>query len=137
MSLLEWKDQYSLGDEALDHEHKSLIGLINAVHEEIMISGDGGDQTRILGGLGKISASVSAHFALEERQMKAQGYRHLVPHKSDHEKLLDEISDIMEAVEDGLFEDFGERLSKVLKDWFSIHFQTFDREYHDHFPQSA
>ena len=49
MSLLEWKDQYSLGDEALDHEHKGLFDLINAVHEQIMISDGGGDQTQILG----------------------------------------------------------------------------------------
>ena len=29
MALLQWKDQYSVGIEAVDHEHRELIDLIN------------------------------------------------------------------------------------------------------------
>jgi hemerythrin len=130
MTLIEWKDQYSLGNQALDHEHKTLINLINQVHTQILDGSPDVAGERILSGLGEISSSVAAHFALEERAMVASSYANLVEHKADHEKLLDEISDIMEAVESGFFEDFGERLSLTLQDWFSIHFQTFDREYH-------
>ena len=32
MPLLEWKDSYSVGIAAVDHEHRELIDLINTAH---------------------------------------------------------------------------------------------------------
>ena len=39
MQLLQWKDEYSVGIDAVDYEHKELIDLINRLHEEL----DAGD----------------------------------------------------------------------------------------------
>lgn len=130
MTLLVWKDQYSLGNEALDHEHKELIRLINAVHGEIEREGEDDNQARILGGLSEILNAVSAHFALEEKEMQALAYREFPAHKADHEKLLDEICDLIETVEETAVRDIREGLSALLEAWFSIHFQTFDRDFH-------
>jgi len=33
MALLRWKDEYGVGIEAVDYEHKELIDLINRLHE--------------------------------------------------------------------------------------------------------
>ena len=48
---------------------------------------------------GDLFKAISAHFALEERFMRERGYDQLVQHKNDHERLLDEIRDIMEDFE--------------------------------------
>lgn len=128
--LIEWKDHYSLGNEALDHEHKELIRMINAVHQEIGISGEGTADEAVLRGLTEILNAVSAHFALEEREMQASTYSDFPAHKADHEKLLDEICDVIEKVEDLGVWDIREGMSAVLEAWFSVHFRTFDREYH-------
>ena len=130
MTLLEWKEQYSLGNEALDHEHKELIGLINTVHEEIERSGETDNQARILDGLSEILKAVSAHFALEEKEMRALDYKEFPAHKSDHEKLLDEICELIETVEEAEVNDIREDLSAVLEAWFGVHFQTFDSDFH-------
>lgn len=130
MTLLEWKEQYSLGNEALDHEHKELIGLINAVHEKIERTGEKGNQVKILDGLAEIQNAVGAHFALEEKEMVVLKYQNFPAHKADHEKLLDEIYDLIETVEDTDVHDIREGLSAILEAWFSIHFQTFDRDFH-------
>lgn len=130
MTLLEWKEQYSLGNEALDHEHKELIGLINAVHEKIERAGEEDNQARILDGLTEIQNAVGAHFALEEKEMVILKYQNFPAHKADHEKLLDEICDLVETVEDADVHDIRESLSGILEAWFSIHFQTFDRDFH-------
>lgn len=130
MTLLEWKEQYSLNNEALDHEHKELIRLINAVHVDIEKASGEDDQARVSEGLQEILSAVSAHFALEEKEMRAGAYAELASHKADHEKLLDELYDLIEVVEDKGVEDIRDGVSAILEAWFSVHFQTFDRDYH-------
>ena len=130
MTLLEWKVQYSLGNEALDHEHKELIRLINAVHGEIEREGEDDNQVSILDGLTEILNAVGAHFALEEKEMQALAYQEFPAHKADHEKLLDEICDLVETVEETGARDIRDSLSAILEAWFSVHFQTFDRDFH-------
>ena len=130
MSLLEWKEQYSLGNEALDHEHKELIRLINEVHTEIGAAGGEDGQARVMEGLEKILSAVSAHFALEEKEMQVEAYPEFPAHKGDHEKLLDELYDLIEVVEETGVQDIRDGVSAILEAWFSVHFQTFDRDYH-------
>ncbi len=40
MPLLQWKHRYSVGIEAVDHEHRELIDLINTLHEMIIAKRD-------------------------------------------------------------------------------------------------
>jgi hemerythrin len=64
MALLQWKDQYSVGIDAVDHEHKELITLINRLHNELMAKSE---KLSIDAFFGDLFAGISAHFALEER----------------------------------------------------------------------
>ena len=97
MSLIEWKDEFSLGVAAVDLEHRELIDLINDLHR---LLGAGANNDQVVTMLGEIFAQISAHFALEERYMRETLYPHLSEHKADHEALLDELRDIMDEGED-------------------------------------
>jgi hemerythrin-like metal-binding protein len=126
MKLLEWKPEFSVGNTAVDHEHRELIDLINNIHAGIS-EGVGRDQ--LASGLGEIYAQIAAHFALEEKAMRDAGYAGYAVHKDDHESLLDQIADIIDAVE--LEGSFDERaLSSALSLWFSEHFRTHDAQLH-------
>jgi hemerythrin len=123
MSLLEWRDEFRIGIDEIDHEHRVLIGLINAAHAR------GAHADRLDAALGEIHALIAAHFALEEKDMGARHYPALPAHKVDHERLLDELREIMDrAAEEGasLDAEFGERLAT----WFSEHFRTHDAALH-------
>ena len=37
MALIEWKAHYSVGVEAVDHEHREMIDLINDVHDNLLV----------------------------------------------------------------------------------------------------
>lgn len=126
MALIEWKDHYSVGIEAVDHEHRELIELINRVHEELL-AGDG--EAAVTAFLGEIFKGISAHFALEERFMREHGYDQLREHKGAHEALLDEIRDIMDGYEADPRES-SRRLSDELDAWFTEHFRTHDARLH-------
>lgn len=126
MSLLEWHEEYSVGVEDVDHEHQEMIELINQVHEELQDPRSGVGVDRFLG---EIFARISAHFALEERIMQEARYEEYSAHKEDHEKLLDELRDLMEDYE--ARKKLNEViLGRTLSDWFGIHFRTFDARLH-------
>jgi hemerythrin-like metal-binding protein len=126
MTLLQWRDEYRIGIAEVDHEHQELIGLINDLHATLGVDRTSG---RIEEFLGEIHARISAHFALEEKDMQARWYPEFNQHKADHERLLDEIRDLMdEQSESGVLdeEDFSRRLAA----WFGDHFRTYDARLH-------
>ena len=79
--------------------------------------------------LGEIYARISAHFALEERLMREHDYDEYDAHKADHERLLDDLLELIDDYEEDRVEDlaaFGARLDG----WFSEHFRTRDARLH-------
>ena len=126
MGLLHWEKRYSVGIEAVDHEHCELVELINRLHEQAKAQGS---KVAVLGFFGDLYKAISAHFALEERFMREKGYDQLRQHKGDHERLLDEIRDIMEDYEvNDIFEE--RQLAQRLDAWFSRHFESHDARLH-------
>lgn len=126
MSLLEWDERFLIGVPSVDYEHRELIGLVNEAYERLNRSGD---KWAILDFLGEIYTRVSAHFALEERLMREKRYDRYAEHKTDHERLLDEILDIMDGYEDEKFFSDGQ-FARALRAWFGDHFQTHDARLH-------
>ncbi len=126
MSLIQWRDEYSVGVAAVDHEHQELIATINELHDAMRTAVD---HDHVVDALGKIYAQISAHFALEEKIMRDARYSAYPEHKLDHETLLDELRDIMDSVDDqGNYDEAG--LSQDLDRWFSDHFRTHDARLH-------
>lgn len=126
MVLIKWRDDFKTGIDAVDHEHEQLIALINEAGEAIEV---GADRTAIESCLGEIYARISAHFALEEAIMRARRYDQYEDHKADHERLLDQIRDIMDAAELPS-ERLGRDLAERLQSWFVTHFKTKDPRLH-------
>jgi hemerythrin len=128
MSLIEWNDEFNLGIETIDSEHRALVALINALHEAMSA---GAGRADIVEGLSQIYALVASHFAREEAFMRDTRYMAYAEHKEDHEVLLDDLQEILDQVgSDGQYEEA--RLSEDLQYWFSEHFRTHDARLHHH-----
>jgi hemerythrin-like metal-binding protein len=125
MSPIKWKPQYSVGDPAVDHEHRELVDLVNTAGAAILDGQPDADVNRCLGDLMR---AISAHFAHEEKQMRRAAYDEFAPHKADHERLLDALRDIMDGVQDT--PTAADRLTAALEAWFSEHFQKHDAKLH-------
>jgi len=128
MVLIEWKDEFSTGVPDVDHEHRQLVGLINELHAAL--SAEDPDFT-VMDFLGEIYAHVSAHFALEEKIMRERNYDQFEDHKRDHERLLDELRDIMDDYEENAYFSDAAFAAHV-EHWFSEHFRTRDARLHRH-----
>ncbi len=129
MALVEWRDDFKIGIDSVDYEHRQMIELINDVHAKL--SNDA-PQNEILAFLGEVFTRISAHFALEERIMRGWQYDQYEDHKADHERLLDEIRDIMDGFEAGTIAAAERELSARLNAWFTEHFKTKDARLHRH-----
>lgn len=127
MALIDWRKEFETGVAEVDHEHKELVGLINRLHESI---GSHATRDTISDFLGEVFAKISAHFALEETVMRKHRYDHYAEHKADHEKLLDDLRDIMDAFGDETAIDYEAALSTAVRDWFVNHFKTKDARLH-------
>ncbi len=127
MTLIEWRKEFETGVAEVDHEHKELVDLLNELHAKL---GAGASQDEISAFLGEVFGKISAHFALEETVMRKHKYDEYLAHKTDHEKLLDDLRDIMDSVEAGKFENYETALDTAVRDWFVNHFKTKDARLH-------
>lgn len=127
MVLIEWRKEFEIGIASVDYEHEHLISVINALFERL--SGEHSMED-VQGHLGEIHALIEAHFALEEKIMRDTRYDEYAQHKADHDRLLDDIRDIMVEALDrentGVHESLGERIEA----WFMTHFGTHDTRLH-------
>ena len=126
MVLLEWRAEFETGVPDVDHEHRELVALINELYDTMAAAAPVGE---VLEYLGEIYARISAHFALEERLMREHDYDEYEPHKADHERLLDDLLELIDDYEADRVEDltaFGARIDA----WFTEHFRTRDARLH-------
>lgn len=128
MPLIEWKDEFEIGIPSVDYEHRGMILMINKLHGKLA---ENAGKDMISGFLGEIHALVSAHFALEEKEMIEMAYDAFEEHKDDHEDLLDQIRDIMDELEQDDSGDIMKNLSGRLNSWFTEHFKTRDASLHN------
>ncbi len=127
MALIEWKEAFKVGVPSVDYEHRCLIDLLNELHAGLQGEADKEAVSRFLG---EVHARISAHFALEEKIMRDHRYDLYEDHKADHERLLDEIRDIMEHYENDDYFNYEEVLASHLHGWFTAHFKTRDARLH-------
>ncbi len=129
MARLEWKPEYSVGIDAVDHEHQELIDLVNRIHDVI----EGGRPAdEVEEAFGDLFRAISSHFALEERFMREHGYDQFREHKAEHEELLDELRDIMDDYREGRAGP-ADRLTTAVERWFSDHSRIHDARLHKRF----
>jgi hemerythrin len=122
MALLEWREDFNTGVAAVDYEHRQLIDVINTLGEKLKTD----DSDAVAGHLAELHDRIAAHFALEERMMRERAYDGYAEHKADHERLLDEIRDLMDEHHVGGFRSAADVLAQRLDRWFTVHFSTLD-----------
>ena len=126
MALLHWRDAFNTGIPSADYEHRRLFELINELHDTL----NSGDAAGTEAFMGALHDKIAAHFALEERLMRDVGYDGYIEHKADHERLLDDIREMMEEQRAGRYQQAPDRLAGRLERWFSVHFNTLDARLH-------
>ena len=126
--LLTWRDEYSVGNDAMDLQHQRLIKLINELDEVIQKGRAIEELTPILDG---IIDYTKTHFASEEGHLEKIGYPDIDEHKKAHALLIRQVTDLRnDAMGDD--PDVMQRLLVFLETWLISHIVGIDKRYGKH-----
>lgn len=125
MGNLVWDPSYSVGVEILDHQHKNIISMINALSSK----SDARVYSETISELlTRLVQYASEHFKTEERLLEKYGYPDLVAHKEKHKayrlKAVEFCSKTMAHDQSVPLE-----LKTFLEKWWENHILEVDAEY--------
>ncbi len=122
---LVWKDEYSVGVEEMDNDHKKLLNLINQLQTAVhYYTGQEFEQKA----LDELVDYTKTHFKKEEKLMEDNGYADLEAHKKQHEMFIAKINGFLVQYNQNSEVTVVDTL-KFLKDWLIKHINGTDKEY--------
>lgn len=123
MELLRLEDNLKLNVSEIDSQHAVLIDLVNQLYAAMQQAAG----REVLDGLlSRLVEHTRAHFFYEERLMSQHGYPGYEAHKSDHDRLMRHLLDLVERYYSGdLLLSFAVVLE--LKGWATIHIEKSDK----------
>jgi len=121
----QWKDEYSVGIESIDLQHRKLIGLINQLQTAVDYSTGESFEREALDEL--VDYTVT-HFRYEEDLMEEHGYPDFEAHRAQHDDMVKKVSEVIEKYknnQDNAMKD----ATAYLKNWLINHINGTDKQY--------
>ncbi len=125
MATLKWKEEYSVGVDMFDEQHKVFFRIVSDLHEAIT---RGKEQTVLDDIFRQLVKYTEFHFESEERYFDEFHYEDAVEHKEAHAHLCKQIADLKEKKEQQKLDDPYELLD-FLEDWLIEHIMGMDKKY--------
>ena len=129
MKRITWRDEFSVGVEEMDRQHKKLLAMINRLVEEQHTLTDPKTNAELLDGMVEYAQE---HFRAEEYLMAEYDYDRKAWQEKQHMEFLDKTLSFMSA------SDVGPNILSValldfLSSWLVNHILTEDMQYKDFF----
>jgi len=99
MPYLEWKDSLAMGIKSIDDQHRQLVDMVNALHDEAETSGHLHCPAPEL--VARLKAYAAEHFHIEEGYMQAFGYPEFETHQKEHEGFIATVNGFETACTEG------------------------------------
>ena len=124
-SFITWKDEYSVGLDSIDQQHKKLINLINQLTTTVDYS-TGEEFEREA--LAELVDYTKTHFTFEEGLMEDNGYPDFEAHKAQHRLMIAEVEAVLAEYEQD--HDAAMRHAcNYLQEWLINHINGTDKKY--------
>jgi len=125
MAFMPWSEQFVLGIESIDKQHRWLLNATNQLHEQIeSAQPDGAVVRKILEGLVEYTVN---HFIQEEELFVRFGYPELEAHQEEHDRFTRKTIHLLLNFEKG--EAVTESALEFLKNWLVHHILVVDKAY--------
>ncbi|MDH3979222.1 MAG: bacteriohemerythrin [Gammaproteobacteria bacterium] len=122
---IEWRDEYSVGIDSIDQQHRKLINLINQLATAVDYS-TGEEFEREA--LAELVDYTKTHFSYEEGLMEENGYPDFEAHKAQHNAMIREVDAVLAEYEED--HDLAMRHGfNYLKSWLIDHINGTDKQY--------
>jgi hemerythrin-like metal-binding protein len=129
MEHIVWSDDFSVGVDEMDYQHKRLVGMINRLIDLTSLTRT--DQSVIQAAYLKVLSDMvqyaAVHFDTEERYLKAIGYSDFDNHIEEHKSFSKTANDLEQKAAEGDLDIAG--TSQFLQKWLSGHILHSDMDY--------
>lgn len=95
---MEWHDNYCIGVEEIDHQHKELVEMVSRLQATLV---HGNINQEVANALRFLVEYTKRHFADEERFMESINYGELAHHKDLHRKLINDVVVVLMDIKKG------------------------------------
>ncbi len=128
MAQLEWNDDYSVGIDLIDAQHRGLMNLLNELNAYQEDEPESRDFEQIIDDLINY---VSEHFATEEAFFEETAYPQMDQHIIEHQFFVEKVNDIASDYYSMDVKDIRQMI-EFLSNWYSKHIMKTDRKYIAH-----
>ena len=133
MELLSWNENYSLGIQEIDNQHKQLIELVNELYTAMMTKKTKDSLQKVLEGL--VNYTIN-HFNTEETYFRKFNYSSTIAHVEEHQLFVAKVLEFQNSFNEGKTTVSMEILS-FLRDWIVQHILGSDRQFISLFIQNG
>ena len=130
---IKWSDEYNIGIEYIDQDHKKLVHLLN----QFSIAYDYAQcEDFEREALTDLVSYTKYHFKREEKLMADYGYPGLVEHQKEHQAMIDTVDDYVKIYEKQ-GHDSLKQVTNLLTFWLFNHIQESDKQYRDYLEEQG
>lgn len=131
MGWTRWHDEYSVGIEEIDHQHKDLIHCISSLEQAV----DKGDEKQrwsaIHYAIVQLSDYTRIHFSVEESLMHILDFPEREAHMDQHKMFVTYLRDIeRKSITQDVRQD---DIVSFLRNWLLTHVLSEDKKYAEFF----
>ncbi|MEE8366199.1 MAG: bacteriohemerythrin [Gammaproteobacteria bacterium] len=122
---IKWKDEYSVGIESIDRQHKKLLNLINSLQTAVYFStGEVFERET----MDELVDYTKTHFSYEEGLMEQHGYPEFESHRVQHQEMIARVEEVLAEYKQD--RDTAMKNATIfLKDWLINHINGTDKQY--------
>ncbi len=122
-----WTPDLSVGNDAIDDDHKGLFNLIASLDDADM------SRTYINSILDQLKRYTEGHFSREEQHMKKIGYPHMAEHLEQHKQFVEWLKTIRKMYAHFPQSPYvvGDSVNSYLNRWLKEHILQEDMKYRD------
>lgn len=129
MDTISWKNEFSVGINEIDNQHKKLLAMINRlIAEQKQLT----DPKTIAELLTEMTEYAEEHFRTEEFMMAEHEYKLKSEHELEHQAFIEKTRSFMNAADVGP-NILSSALLDYLSSWLVRHILTEDMKYKDFF----
>ena len=127
--MFEWKEEYALGNGAIDEQHQRLFELGGQIHDLLKQKRgeDKYDDLMIL--LKELSNYTVYHFDFEEGMLEAADYPNLDLHQQEHRKFIEKLEELTTQDLDAFQNKVAFEMLGFVANWIERHILDTDFKY--------
>jgi hemerythrin-like metal-binding protein len=134
-----WKDEYAIGHQTIDSQHKGLLELGTLLEELIKKESELSDETFLIK-LEEVCCDLiyytEYHFRTEEDIMREYNFSEFQAHQKVHKKLVEKVSSVRKEILSGSILSAKQQLNFLLSSWLTDHIIQHDLQLKDLFGNS-